>query len=187
MNIKIITASVRQGRIGPQISKWVLQSIQEKMNNDVEIIDLKEWYLPLDDEPYLPATGKYLQHHTQQWSQKIASGDLFVFVFPQYNWGYPASLKNAVDHLYAEWNDKVALIVSYANRGGGKAADQFQQIITGLHMHNLSGRIEVKLKDLQFNNEEKLIQPSVDLQGYQNMLYDLICEAELLLNNPNPV
>ncbi|SDC14120.1 NADPH-dependent FMN reductase [Acinetobacter boissieri] len=183
MNIKIITASVRKGRIGPQISDWISQSLQQKIDHLVEVIDLKDWNLPLDDEPFLPATGHYVQSHTQQWSEKISSGDVFIFVFPQYNWGYPASLKNAVDHLYKEWEGKVALMVSYANRGGAKAADQFQQVVEGLHMHNLSGRIEINLKDIRLNDEAKLVDALSDLQQYQNGLYDLIQESEVFLKN----
>lgn len=70
MNIKIITASIRKGRIGPQISNWIFEYIQKNMQHDVEIIDLKKWNLPGDDEPYLPATGHYIQLHTQKWSKK---------------------------------------------------------------------------------------------------------------------
>lgn len=183
MNIKIITASIRKGRIGPQISNWIFEYIQKNMQHDVEIIDLKKWNLPGDDEPYLPATGHYIQLHTQKWSKKIESGDLFIFVFPQYNWGYPAALKNAIDHLYHEWSEKPVLMVSYANRGGGKAANQLQQVAEGLHMHNLSDRLEISLKDMSFDSEGQLNQPIISLYPYEKKLNNLLFESFEFIKN----
>lgn len=121
MNIQIIIGSVRMGRIGPQIAEWAARTVQSsEVGTSVEVIDLSDWYLPMNDEPFLPATGEYTQPHTRRWSEKIANGDMYIFVFPQYNWGYPAPLKNAIDHLYTEWKDKPALLISYANRGEEK-------------------------------------------------------------------
>lgn len=171
MNIKIIIGSVRQGRIGPQIADWVYNNIQSAYSNiDTEVIDLSLWHLPMNDEPYLPATGKYLKPHTQLWSDKITEGNMFIFVFPQYNWGYPAALKNAIDHLYHEWKDKTALTVSYANRGGGKAAEQLKQVLEGIHMHSLNTTIEIKLSELTFDPQGQIENCAATLGKYNNLI-----------------
>jgi NAD(P)H-dependent FMN reductase len=128
--ILVIVGSVRPNRIGPEIAEWVVE-IGRPL---IEIVDLQDWPLPMDDEPGIPAMGVYEQPHTQAWSDKIAMADGFVFVTPQYNWGYPAVLKNAIDHLYAEWRSKPAAIVTYGGHGGGKCAVQLRQVLTGLKM-----------------------------------------------------
>ena len=134
-NIQIIVASVRPGRVGDSIGGWVAESLTGTNGFTFEIVDLKEWQLPLDGEGGQPKHGNgYRNQRTREWSGKIASGDGYVFVTPQYNWGYPASLKNALDQLYHEWSGKPAVIVSYGHRGGVKAADQLRQVLLGLHM-----------------------------------------------------
>lgn len=167
MKIQIIIGSVRSGRIGDQIANWVEQQLRSRGEHQFEIIDLTEWSLPLDDEPGIPAYGEYLQPHTLAWSEKIASGDAFVFIVPQYNWGYPASLKNALDHLYTEWDNKPALIVSYANRGGGKAASQLMQVLQGLHMQNCNHNVEIALSELTLDETRRLVDPTNSLNVFQ--------------------
>jgi NAD(P)H-dependent FMN reductase len=88
----------------------------------------------LFDEPGIPARDPPVHEHTRSWSRKVASLQGFVFVTPQYNWGYPAALKNALDYLYVEWNGKPAVIVTYGSHGGRKCAEQLQQVLTGLKM-----------------------------------------------------
>uniref|UniRef100_A0A915ERC8 NADPH-dependent FMN reductase-like domain-containing protein n=1 Tax=Ditylenchus dipsaci TaxID=166011 RepID=A0A915ERC8_9BILA len=95
--------SVRSTRVGPQISNWVMQQTKSESSFKTELIDLNDWHLPMNDEPHVPATGKYTQEHTKKWAKKIAAADGFIFVTPEYNYGYPAALKNALDHLFQEW------------------------------------------------------------------------------------
>lgn len=164
MKIQIIIGSVRQGRIGPQIAEWIKKNLQEhELSSNVEVIDLKEWHLPMDDEPGLPAAGHYEKEHTKAWGRKISEGEMFIFLTPQYNWGYPAALKNAIDHLYCEWSNKPALIVSYANRGGGKAAAQLKQVLDGVHMLTQDDAIEIKLSQL-------IIDDSGNISDLENAL-----------------
>ncbi|HGN1705403.1 TPA: NADPH-dependent FMN reductase [Providencia rettgeri] len=175
MKIQIIIGSVRQGRIGPQIAQWVrdcIVGISEAISAD--IIDLAEWYLPMDDEPFMPSSGQYIQPHTQKWSEKINQGQMMIFVFPQYNWGYPAALKNAIDHLYHEWKDKPALMVSYANRGGAKAATQLKQVLEGVNMQPLNTAIEIKLSELEFEENGMIIQPAEGLSQYVPALHEAL-------------
>jgi NAD(P)H-dependent FMN reductase len=135
--VQLIIGSVRPVRMGNQIADWliaVLARHKALSGIEIEVVDLKEWHLPLDDEPHKPAEQRYTRHHTQAWSTEIARGDGYIFLTPQYNWGYPASLKNALDHLYKEWHHKPAVIVSYGHRGGVRAAAQLRQVLEGLHM-----------------------------------------------------
>jgi NAD(P)H-dependent FMN reductase len=99
-----------------------------------EVIDLKDWPLPMDDEPAIPATGRYVQVHTKAWSEKVSGAGGLIFVTPQYNWGYPAALKNAIDHLYGEWRDKPAVIVTYGGHGGTKCSEQLKQVAGGVKL-----------------------------------------------------
>ena len=138
-------ASVRTGRIGPDIARWVAEAGRRNTAHALEIVDLKDWPLPMDDEPGIPAIHAYAAAHTRAWSVKVAAADAFVFVTPQYNWGYPAPLKNALDHLYKEWSGKPAMIVSYGSRGGGKCASQLRQVLKGLHMKPVSTMPALKL------------------------------------------
>jgi NAD(P)H-dependent FMN reductase len=132
--VLVIIGSTRARRIGPDIAEWVVSVGREAMTVPLEVVDLRDWPLPMDDEPAIPATGDYRFDHTQLWSRKIAEGDAIVFVTPQYNWGYPAPLKNAIDHLYQEWSGKSAMIVTYGSQGGGKCAAQLRQVLEGLNM-----------------------------------------------------
>ena len=111
-----------------------------------ELVDLKDFPLPMDDEPEVPAAGRpYANAHTRAWSEKIVSADALVFVTPQYNWGYPAPLKNALDHLYGEWDGKPAMIVSYGSRGGNHCAAQLRQILHALEMKPVETMAMLKL------------------------------------------
>jgi NAD(P)H-dependent FMN reductase len=132
--VLVIVASVRGRRIGHRIAEWAAGIARETVAAAFEIVDLKGWPLPPGEEPGLPALGNYVTDSTRAWSKKIAGADGFIFVTPQYNWGYPAPLKNALDHLYKEWHGKPAVIVTYGARGGGKCAGQLRQVLRGLDM-----------------------------------------------------
>ncbi|PLB49799.1 hypothetical protein P170DRAFT_437288 [Aspergillus steynii IBT 23096] len=137
--IGLVICSQRNPRVGPQIADFVHETITQAFpTTDLSLIDLAVWNLPLCNEPGIPSQIKspdqYTHSHTQAWSREIAAHDAFIFVTPQYNWGYPASVKNALDYLYHEWTGKPALIVSYGGHGGGKAAAQLRQVLQGLRM-----------------------------------------------------
>jgi NAD(P)H-dependent FMN reductase len=126
------TAASRPRRIGPQVAAWVAGIGREIVPAAFEVVDLKEWHLPMDDEPGIPARHAYLHERTQAWSRTVADAAAIVFVSPQYNWGYPAPLKNAIDHLYKEWAGKPAMIVTYGGHGGGICAAQLRQAFAEL-------------------------------------------------------
>jgi NAD(P)H-dependent FMN reductase len=132
--ILVIMGSVRSGRRCPQIADLVMSAAEAAGRLTPELIDLKEWPLPADDEPEIPAKGDYKREHTRAWSAKVAEAEGFVLVSPQYNWGYPAPLKNALDHLSKEWRGKPVAIVTYGGHGGGKCASQLLQLADAFKM-----------------------------------------------------
>jgi len=132
--VLVVLGSTRKGRICAKVAAWVVDIGRERTDASFEIVDLRDWPLPMDDEPAIPATGIYDNAHTLAWSRHVSGGDAIVFVTPQYNWGYPAPLKNALDHLYGEWRDKPAVIITYGGHGGGKCALQLRQVTEGLNM-----------------------------------------------------
>ena len=137
--VQIIVSSVRDGRLCPVIAEWVAGVGRKETGLEFALLDLRDWHLPMDDERNVPAKGEpYAQEHTRAWSKVIAGPDAFVFVTPQYNWGYPASLKNAIDHLYKEWFGKPLMIVSYGGHGGGKAAAQLRDVAESLKMRTVA-------------------------------------------------
>lgn len=138
--VLVIMGSVRAGRRCPQIAEWVISLADPSGQPAYELVDLKEWQLPFDDEPGIPAKGAYTHDHTRAWSAKVASADGFVIVSPQYNWGYPAALKNALDHLYKEWSGKPLAIVTYGGHGGDKCAEQLRQIAGALKLRQVETR-----------------------------------------------
>lgn len=132
--VHVICGSVRRERICPEIAGWVMAQLPAGVGLALERVDLADWPLPMDDEPGVPARDPYVREHTLAWSRKVAEAAAYVFVTPQYNWGYPAALKNALDHLYGEWAGKPAMIVSYGFHGGGKCAAQLREVLEGLRM-----------------------------------------------------
>ena len=143
--VLVIAGSLRARRLCIHIAEWAAGVGREATDADFEVVDLKDWPLPMDDEPGVPAAGIYENPHTQAWSRKIAEADAFVLVTPQYNWGYPAGLKNALDHLYAEWAGKPVMIVSYGGHGGGRCAEQLTQVCQGLHLVPITTQPQLKL------------------------------------------
>ena len=152
--ILVIVGSTRSRRICPDVAQWIAQIGRDTIATPIEVVDLKDWSLPMDDEPGIPAGGgPYANPHTTAWSEKIASARGFVFVAPQYNWGYPAALKNALDHLFNEWVNKPAMVVSYGSRGGNHCVAQLRQVIHGLDMRNIrtSPRLRYSRKLMEAN------------------------------------
>jgi NAD(P)H-dependent FMN reductase len=168
--VLVIIGSTRARRICPAIAKWVAAIGREIVSAELEIVDLKDWPLPMDDEPGIPAAHGYAFEHTHAWSRKIAGTSAFVFVTPQYNWGYPAPLKNALDHLYKEWSGKPAMIVTYGGHGGTKCAAQLRQILTGLHMKPIRTMPALRLSRAHIEANAGTIEPATEFSGYVRVL-----------------
>ncbi len=127
--IGVIIGSSRPGRIGGQVTDWVLENLPKSDDVNYEIIDLQEWDLPMFNEVMPPMMGQYHNVHTKKWAEHIKGLHAFVMVTPEYNAGYPASLKNAIDYLKAEWKDKPTLVVSYGWDGGLSSNNQLREVL----------------------------------------------------------
>lgn len=153
--IGVIICSARTPRACPQIANFVIETIKPAslpappnlQPSSLTVIDLQEWNLPMFNESGVPSKihsyTEYDHAHTQRWSQEIQRYDAFIFVTPQYNWGYPAAIKNAIDYLFHEWKGKVAMIVSYGGHGGGKANAQLKQVLQGVRMRPIEKMVEL--------------------------------------------
>lgn len=132
--IAVIIGSTRPGRNGEAVAKWVFELASRRKDAAFELVDIADYDLPLLDEPVPPSQGKYSKEHTKRWSAKIAEFDGYVFVTPEYNHAPSGALKNALDFLYAEWNNKAAGFVSYGSAGGTRAVEQLRLIMAELQI-----------------------------------------------------
>jgi len=112
--LKIISSTVRPGRKGPVIAKWIAETAARHGGFDVEVLDLGELNLPVMNEAVHPVMKQYEHEYTKQWSAKIEEADAFIFVTAEYDYSYPASLKNALEYLVHEWAYKPSGLVSYS-------------------------------------------------------------------------
>ncbi len=144
IKLKIIIASTRPGRKGPAIASWVFDAAKKQPEIDVELVDLAEVHLPLFDEPNLPRFQQYQNEHTKAWSKIIAPADAFIVVTPEYNFGFPASLKNAIDFLHHEWTYKPIAFVSYGGIAAGtRSVQMLKQIVTSLKMMPITEAVNI--------------------------------------------
>jgi NAD(P)H-dependent FMN reductase len=179
---------MRVTRIGKQIAAWVAEIGSAQVAAELEIIDLKDWPLPMDGETGIPAMGNYTSKHAQAWSKKIAEANGFVFVTAQYNWDYPAPLKNALDHLYREWNGKPAMIVTYGGHGGRLCASQLRQVLEGgLKMKLLPTMPELTLSRERIEADTGEISAAQELAEYEPVLCKAFAELADALSATHPL
>lgn len=143
--IGVILGSTRPGRRGEPVARWVMEHANERKDADFELIDLVDYPLPHLDEPLPPSMGQYQNEHTRQWSATISRFDGFVFVTPEYNHGTSGVLKNAIDFLYAEWNNKAMGIVSYGVVGGARAAEHLRLVAGELQMADVRTNVALSM------------------------------------------
>jgi NAD(P)H-dependent FMN reductase len=144
--IGVILGSTRPGRNGEQVAKWVLDVAKQRSDAEFDLIDLADFDLPHLDEPVPPSAGRYSKPHTQAWARTIASYDGFVMVTPEYNHSTSGALKNAIDFLFAEWNNKAVGFVSYGAAAGGARAVEHLRLIAGeLMMADVRAQLALSL------------------------------------------
>jgi NAD(P)H-dependent FMN reductase len=129
LRVGILVGSTRPGRKATAVAQWVHGVAAARGDASYEVVDIADFALPHLDETLPPLTGRYSQPHTHRWAAKIGALDAFVFVTPEYNHSIPGVLKNAIDFLFAEWNDKAAGFVGYGGDGGGRAVEHLRQIL----------------------------------------------------------
>ncbi|HEY8036144.1 MAG TPA: NAD(P)H-dependent oxidoreductase [Methylobacter sp.] len=145
LKIAIIIGSTRPGRNGEAVAKWVYEIAKKRRDAEFELVDIKDFELPLLDEPVPPSMGQYSKPHTKRWAAKINSFDGFVFVTPEYNHGISGALKNAIDFLFAEWNNKVAGFVSYGSVGGARAVEQLRLVLAEVQIATVRNQVLLSL------------------------------------------
>lgn len=146
LKIAIITGSTRPGRKSEAVAQWVLD-LAKKQRQDVEfeLVDIADYKLPLLDEPVPPSLGKYSHEHTKTWAAKIDTFDGYVFVTPEYNHSTSGALKNALDYLFREWNNKAAGFVSYGSAGGARAVEHLRVILAELMVATVRAQVMLSL------------------------------------------
>ena len=158
--LQIIIASTRPGRVGPSVASWIHERAIAHGGFDVELVDLAEVNLPMFDEPKHPRFGQYVHQHTKDWSATIKRADAFIFVVPEYNYGFNAAIKNAIDYLNAEWQHKPVGFVSYGGVAAGtRAVQMLKQVITTLKMVPVFDAVNIPFVQ-QFLDEDRKLQPN---------------------------
>ncbi|MEN1937449.1 NAD(P)H-dependent oxidoreductase [Paenibacillus sp. 102] len=143
--IGIIIGSTRPGRNGEAVAKWVYEMAKKRSDAEFELVDIADYNLPMLDEPGSPAAGQYTKSHTKVWSEKIGSLDGYVFVTPEYNHATSGALKNALDYLYNEWNNKAAGFVGYGGMGGSRAIENLRLIMGELQVADVRNQVGFSL------------------------------------------
>jgi NAD(P)H-dependent FMN reductase len=145
LKIAIIVGSTRPGRNGKAVADWVLDKAASRTGANYELIDLVDFPLPHMDEAIPPSAGQYAGEHTKAWADKIGAYDGFIFVTPEYNHSTSGVLKNAIDYLYAEWNNKAAAFVSYGSLGGARAIEHLRAICSELQIAHVRQQLSFSL------------------------------------------
>ncbi len=194
--VLVIVASTRPGRLAPAIGQWFVEAtrahgVEEGVEYDVA--DLAAIGLPFLDEPEHPSSGRYAHAHTRAWSQQVASADAVVIVTPEYNYGMPAVLKNALDFLYHEWAWKPVAFVSYGNTSAGTRSVQMtKQVVTTLKMMPIGATVALRIGE---RIEDGQVRKDADLdRSARSMVSELVEVAGALrpmrapaVERPEPV
>ena len=145
IKIAIIIGSTRPGRKADAVAAWVHGLAKQRNDAEFEVVDIKDFNLPLLDEPVPPSQGKYSKDHSKVWGAKIAAFDAYVFVTPEYNHATSGALKNAIDFLYKEWNNKAAGFVGYGSSGGTRAVENLRLIMGELQVADVRAQVALSL------------------------------------------
>jgi NAD(P)H-dependent FMN reductase len=170
--IAVIVGTTRPGRNGEAVAKWVHKIAQKRTDAEFELVDIKDFNLPLLDEPMPPMMGQYSKPHTKTWAAKIGSFDGYVFVTAEYNHGISGGLKNAIDFLFAEWNNKAAGFVSYGGAGGARAVEQLRLVLAEVQIATVRNQVLLSM----FNDFENfsVFKPDARHEKSVNEMFDQV-------------
>jgi NAD(P)H-dependent FMN reductase len=173
LRVAIILGSTRPRRNGEAVAKWVYNIAKKRTDAEFEYVDIKDYNLPLLDEPIPPSLGQYSKEHTKAWAAKIDSFDAFVFVTAEYNHGIPGALKNAIDFLFKEWNNKVAGFVSYGGGAlGTRAVEQLRLVMAELQVATVRNQVQLSLFT-DFENFS-IFKPAQFQENYVHSMLDQV-------------
>ena len=145
LKIAIVTGSTRPGRNNEAVARWVHSLTKARKDAEFELVDIADYKLPLLDEPLPASFGNYTHEHTKRWAAKIGTFDGYVFVTPEYNHSTSGALKNAIDYLSREWNNKAAAFVSYGGVGGVRAVEHLRLIMAELQVATVRAQVLLSL------------------------------------------
>ena len=183
--IGILIGSTRPNRNGEAIGRWVHSIAAQRDDVEFGLLDLADFDLPLLNEPLPPAMGAAPEHeHTRRWAEAVASYDGFVFVSPEYNHSVPGALKNALDYLFAEWNDKACGLVTYGSAGGVRAGEHLRQIAGELKMADVRAQVMLQFGQ-DFDANYQFAPRAFQEQAVHAMLAELVAWAGALRNVRN--
>jgi len=173
--LMIIIASTRPGRVGLPVAEWFTGVAEEHGAFEVGVVDLAAMDLPFLDEPNHPRLRQYVHQHTRDWSAKVDAADAFVFVMPEYNFGFNAPLKNALDYLHQEWRDKPVGFVSYGGIAAGtRAVQMVKQVVTSLKMTPLFEAVYIPFVARVMDDERQVQANEVMERTARAMLDELV-------------
>lgn len=179
--LTVIIASTRPGRAGLPIAEWFTARAQAHAGFDVVVADLAARALPMMDEPNHPRLRRYVHQHTKDWSEIVDASDAFVIVTPEYNYGYPAPLKNALDYLGAEWHDKPVGFVSYGGVAAGtRAVQQLKQVVTALKMVSVVDAVNIPFHP-QFIDEQRQLRANETMDKAADAMLEELVRVEAAL------
>jgi NAD(P)H-dependent FMN reductase len=162
--LKVILGSTREGRQGEKVFSWMKKFLKQYKGFETEFLDLKDWPLKFYSFPVSPAYGKIDDPLVKKWTAKIADADAFVIITPEYNHSFPAVLKNALDHVYHEWNNKPVAFMSYSVGpiAGSRAVEQLRQIVIELQMAPIREQLSIPMVQDAFDSENNPTSDQLD-------------------------
>jgi NAD(P)H-dependent FMN reductase len=149
--ISVIVGSTRQGRFSEKPAQWILQRLESRGGIETRLLDLREFPLPFFDQPVppaMPGRPPYANEMVKKWTAEIARSDGFIFVTPEYNFGPPAVLKNALDWVYPEWNRKAVAFVSYGSALGARSVQQLRETAIELQLAPVRSSVHIPVATL---------------------------------------
>lgn len=184
--ILVVLGSTREGRFGEAIAAWLMRQLDEVAEADFELADLRDFALPMYEGPTKSGGDDPV---AKRWREAVAGADGYIIVTPEYNHGYPASLKNAIDHAYREWNRKPVAFVSYGAHGAGyRAVEQLRQVVVELQMVPIRDQVGIQFPWTAFDADGELLQEGAG-EAVGRMVEDLIWWTRALAHAraPEPV
>jgi NAD(P)H-dependent FMN reductase len=179
LKVAIIIGSTRPGRKGEVVARWVHEIAAKRTDASFEVVDIAAFDLPLLDEPLPPMMNQYSKPHTRAWAAKIATFDAFVFVTPEYNHSTSGALKNAIDFLYREWNDKAAGFVGYGSVGGTRAVEQLRLVMGEIKVADVRAQVALSMYT-DFENFSIFKPRPQQVAAVNAMLDDLVAWGQAL-------
>jgi len=164
----VVVGSTRPVRVGDQLAEHVIPLVEQASGQTAKVVDLRELGLPFLDEPRQPSDGNYVHEHTRAWSETVKSSDAVVVITPQYNGGYPAPVKNAIDFLYDEWRDKPFLVISYGSRGGPKSNAQLTEVLHYIRADPVEGGVRIVIPGSDYGPDDRLQHPADHVNAFRD-------------------